>query len=113
MSPGGSVIVDRKSDILELYRDFSHSGTRHSYEEAAISSQVDGKRLIYVVGTDSRERVQDISDLKGGSATLQGKFFNESILYNHILRYQNHFPNTGFQFVNHKKMCETIYNLIL
>lgn len=112
MAPGGSVIVDRKANILELCRDFSHSTQRKSYEEAAISAQVDNKKLVYVVGTEPRERVQNISDLKGWHATLKGKVFDGSVLYNHILRYQNHFPNTDFIFINREKMCETIHGLI-
>lgn len=112
VAPLGSVIVDRKADILELCRDLSHSTQRKSYEEAAISAQVDNKKLVYVVGAEPWERVQDISDLKGWSATLKGNIFDGNVLHSHILRYQNHFPNTDFRFVNPEKMCETIYNLI-
>lgn len=51
---GGNVIVDRKDNILELYKDFAGSQNRGSYKDAALLAQSAGKQLVYVVGTDTR-----------------------------------------------------------
>ena len=113
VAPGGTTIVDRKADILELYRDFSHSTQRKSYEEAAISAQVDGKQLIYVVETEPREQIQNISDLKRWTTLLKGNYFNGETLYTKILRYLNTFPNTDFLFLTRNELCQKIMELIV
>ena len=39
----GNAIVDRKDNILELYKDFAGSQNRESYENAALLTQMAGK----------------------------------------------------------------------
>ena len=46
----GNAIVDRKDNVLELYKDFAGSQNRESYENAALLTQMAGKQLVYVIG---------------------------------------------------------------
>lgn len=61
---------------MELYKNFVPSKTRKSYENAALLAQAAGKRLVYVIGTDHDDRVNQISDLKHWSNTIKNQSFS-------------------------------------
>ena len=107
-----SIIVDRKSSILELYQDFLYPHNRRRYEDAAISTQAEGKSLVYIVAIGISDKIQNISDLKHWSATVNGKTYSGAQLSNHLLRYSCLFRNVSFLFVPSNMLCATIWNTI-
>lgn len=74
---GSNVIVDRKDNVLELYKDFTGSQNRGSYENAALFTQVAGKQLVYVIGTDPDNHVEQISDLNHWRCIIKNQIFLE------------------------------------
>ena len=80
------IIVDRKDSIMELYKNFVSSENRESYENAALLAQVAGKRLVYVIGTDRDDNVNQISDLKHWSNTIKNQSFSGIQLAEQVYR---------------------------
>lgn len=107
-----SVIVDRKDNILELYKDFVGSKNRESYENAALCAQVAGKRLVYVIGTDPGDYVDQISDLAHWQCAVKSQVFVGKRLADQILRHQVIYPHVSFVFVKREKLCQTIWNVL-
>ena len=105
-------IVDRKDSILELYKDFAGSDNRKLYENAALLAQVTGKRLVYVIGTDPSDYVDQISDLAHWQCAVKSQFFVGKRLADQILRHQVIYPHVSFVFVKREKLCQTIWNVL-
>lgn len=106
----GDIIVDRKDNILELYKDFAGSQNRESYENAALCAQVAGKRLVYVIGTEPDDHVGQISDLVQWRHTVKKQVFVGKQLADQILRHQVIYPHVSFVFVKREKLCQTIWD---
>ena len=108
----GNAIVDRKDNILELYKDFAGSQNRGSYENAALLTQVAGKQLVYVIGTDPDDHVEQISDLAHWRCTIKNQTFVGTHLQEQILRHQTIYPHVSFVFVKREKLCQTIWDIV-
>lgn len=108
----GKVIVDRKDNIMELYGNFVPSKIRKSYENAALFAQATGKRLVYVIGTDRDDRVDQISDLKQWSKTIKNQDFSGAWLADQVHRHQAMYPNVSFVFVKKEEICQTIWSMV-
>ena len=107
-----NVIVDRKDNILELYKDFAGSGNRKSYENTALLAQVVGKQLVYVIGTDPSDHVELISDLAQWQCTVKNQTFVGTYLHEQILRHQAMYPHISFTFVKREEVCQTIWDTL-
>ena len=107
---GSNVIVDRKDNILELYKDFAGSQNRQSYENAALLTQIAGKQLVYVIGTAPDDHVVQISDLSHWQFTFKNQTFVGTHLYQQVLRHQAMYPHVSFVFVNRERLCQTIWD---
>ena len=107
-----SVIVDRKDNILELYRDFASSKHRESYDNAALCAQVSAKQLVYMVGTDPDDHVGQISDLAHWQCTIKNQVFVGKQLADQILRHQVIYPHVSFIFAKKEDICQTIWNTL-
>lgn len=108
-SNSSDVIVDRKSGILELYKDFASSKNRNSYENAAIYAETNNKMLVYVITTSEKEHIDKISDIKNWSTEIRGKQCDGISLEKQLHRHIETFPNVRFFFVKSDQLCETIY----
>ena len=108
-----NVIIDRKDNILELYKDFAGSTNRESYENAALCAQVAGKQLVYMVGTDPDDHVGQISDLAHWQCAIKNQVFVGKQLSDQILRHQVVFPHVYFVFTKREDLCQTIWNMLL
>ena len=109
---GSNVIVDRKDNILELYKDFAGSQNRESYENAALLTQMAGKQLVYVIGTTPDNRVEQISDLYCWQFTVKNQTFVGTYLHEQILRHQAMYPHISFTFVKREEVCQTIWDTL-
>ena len=107
-----NVIVDRKNNILELYKDFVGSRNRKSYENTALLAQVVGKQLVYVIGTDPSDHVELISDLVQWQCTVKNQTFVGTYLHEQILRHQAMYPHISFTFVKREEVCQTIWDTL-
>lgn len=107
-----NVIVDRKDNILELYKDFAGSRNRKSYENTALLAQVVGKQLVYVIGTDPSDHVELISDLAQWQCTVKNLTFVGTYLHEQILRHQAMYPHISFTFVKREEVCQTIWDTL-
>ena len=107
-----NVIVDRKNNILELYKDFVGSRNRKSYENTALLAQVVGKQLVYVIGTDPSDHVELISDLAQWQCTVKNQTFVGTYLHEQILRHQAMYPHISFTFVKREEVCQTIWDML-
>lgn len=107
-----NVIVDRKDNILELYKDFAGSRNRKSYENTALLAQVVGKQLVYVIGTDPSDHVELISDLAQWQCTVKNQTFVGTYLHEQILRHQAMYPHISFTFVKREEVCQTIWDTL-
>lgn len=108
----GNAIVDRKDNILELYKDFAGSQNRESYENAALLTQMAGKQLVYVIGTDPDDRVNQISDVAQWQCTIKNQTFVGTHLYKQILRHQTMYPHVSFVFTKREEVCQTIWDML-
>ena len=109
---GSNVIVDRKDNILELYKDFAGSQNRQSYENAALFTQVVGKQLVYVIGTDPDDRVYQLSDVAQWQCTIKNQIFHGTHLYQQILRHQAMYPHVIFIFAKREEVCQIIWDTL-
>ena len=109
---GGNVIVDRKDNILELYKDFAGSQNRGSYENAALLAQIAGKQLVYVIGTDPDDRVNQISDVAQWQCTIKNQTFVGTHLYKQILRHHTMYPHVSFVFTKREELCQTTWDIV-
>ena len=107
-----NVIVDRKDNILELYKDFAGSRNRKSYENAALLAQVVGKQPVYVIGTEPSDHSERISDLAQWQCTVKNQTFVGIYLHEQILRHQAMYPHVSFVFVNRERLCQTIWDTL-
>lgn len=107
-----NVIVDRKANILELYKDFTSSGNRESYENAVLCAQVAGKRLVYVIGTEPDDHVGQISDLAQWRYTVKNQVFVGKQLSTQILRHQAMYPHVSFVFASKGQVCQAIWDTV-
>ena len=107
-----NVIIDRKDNILELYKDFAGSGNRKSYENTALFVQVVGKQLVYVIGTEPSDHAERISDLAQWQCTVKNQTFVGIYLHEQILRHQAMYPHVSFVFVNRERLCQTIWDTL-
>ena len=109
---GSNVIVDRKDNILELYKDFAGSQNRQSYENATLLTQIAGKQLVYVIGTAPDDHVVQISDLSHWQFTFKNQTFVGTHLYQQVLRHQAMYPHISFIFAKREKVCQTIWDTL-
>ena len=109
---GSNVIVDRKDNILELYKDFAGSQNRQSYENAALLTQIAGKQLVYVIGTAPDDHVVQISDLSHWQFTFKNQTFVGTHLYQQVLRHQAMYPHVIFIFAKREEVCQTIWDTL-
>ena len=106
------VIVDRKDNIMELYKNFVPSKTRKSYENAALLAQAAGKRLVYVIATDHNDHVNQISGLMHWSNTIKNQNFSGAWLAEQLYRHQAMYPNVSFVFIKKEVICQTIWSMV-
>ena len=104
----GKYVVDRKSNLLELYNDFCMPNNRRRYEIAAFRAKNKRKKLVYVVGTND---VTDIDSLEGWSEPIPGKnkIADGKSLAAHLQRYQMTLPYVSFVFCSPDNLCKTIF----
>ena len=107
-----NIIIDRKDNILELYKDFAGSQNRQSYENAALLTQIAGKQLVYVIGTAPDDHVVQISDLSHWQFTFKNQTFVGTHLYKQIMRHRTMYPHVSFVFVKKQKLCQTIWDMV-
>lgn len=107
-----NVIVDRKNNILELYKDFASSKNRESYENAALFAQASNKQMVYVVGTEPDDHVEQISDLAQWQCTIKNQIFVGTHLYKQIMRHQTMYSNVSFVFTKREDVCQTIWDMV-
>ena len=107
-----NVIVDRKDNILELYKDFVSSENRQSYENTALIAQVAGKKLVYVIGINSDDRVDQIPDVAQWKCKVKNQTFVGTHLYKQIMRHRTMYPHVSFVFVKKQKLCQTIWDMV-
>ena len=107
-----NVIIDSKDNILELYKDFAGSTNRESHENAALCAQVAGKRLVYVLGTEPKDHVIQLTDLPHWHATIKNQVFVGKQLADQILRHQVIYPHVSFIFAKKEDVCQTIWNTL-
>ena len=107
-----SVIVDRKDNILELYKDFAGSGNRKSYENTALLTQVVGKQLVYVIGTDPSDHVERISDLSQWQCAVKNQTSFGTYLHEQILRHQAMYPHISFTLATRADLCQKIWDVV-
>ena len=112
--PKGSISVDRKANLLEIYNDFVMPDNRIKYENSAESATAHNMRLVYVIAVEPQDHVKDFASLATWSAPIpgQGKIANGANLAAQLQRYQTVFPNTSFVFCDKSRLCETIYNAL-
>lgn len=111
--PDGSVIVDRKENILEIYHNFSHSQNRASYERAAVTAASLGCQLIYVIAVDPKDHITGLDDLSSWQEILpNGSVASGINLYKQLINYTLLYPNSKFIFVERDRQCETIWGLL-
>ena len=114
-APNSDIIVDRKADLAELYRDFAASTDRASYENAACYAAAMGKRLVYMIGTspeDGVSRLEDLRQWSGKHPKIKDGLLSGSHLYEQLIRYKCIHHNTDFLFVPNEKLCETNYRAV-
>ena len=97
---------------MELYGNFVPSKIRKSYENAALFAQATGKRLVYVIGTDHDDRVDQISDLKQWSKTIKNQDFSGAWLADQVHRHQAVYPHVSFVFRQKEEICQTIWAMV-
>ena len=104
----GKYIVDRKSNLLELFNDFCMPDNRRRYENAALRAKSQRKKLVYVVGTND---TTNLDSLDGWSAPIPGKnkVADGKSLATHLRRYQTTFPHVSFVFCSPDNLCKTIF----
>ena len=112
ITSNSNAIVDRKDNVLELYKDFLSSGNRQSYENTALLAQVGGKQLVYVIGTDPDDHVEQISDLDHWRCTIKNQTFVGMHLREQILRHQTMYPHVSFVFTKREEVCQTIWDMV-
>lgn len=112
--PTGSVLVDRKSNLLELYNNFGMPANRKKYENSAMIAAAHNMRLVYVIAIEPQSHVKDLVSLAAWSAPIpgQGKIANGANLSSQLRRYQETFPNTSFVFCDQRHLCSAIYHQI-
>lgn len=112
--PQHDTVVDRKSNLLELYENFVHPDKRKAYEDDATLAASHGKSLVYVVATDPEDHVVNVKDLRNWSASIPGKaaVADGAKLNYQLTRHQRFFPHVEFHFCDAKKLCDTIYNIL-
>ena len=71
-----------------------------------------GKQLVYVIGTDPDDRVNQISDVAQWQCTIKNQIFYGTHLYKQILRHQTMYPHVSFVFVKREKLCQTIWDIV-
>lgn len=107
-----NVLADRKDNVLELYKDFVSSGNRQSFENTALLAQVGGKQLVYVIGTDPDDHVEQILDLDHWRCTIKNQTFVGMHLREQILRHQTMYPHVSFVFTKREEVCQTIWDMV-
>lgn len=112
--PTGSILVDRKANLLEVYNDFSMPVNRLKYENSAMIASAHNMRLVYVISVEPQDHVTDLASLATWSAPIpgQGKVANGASLSAQLQRYQTTFPHTSFIFCDKNQLCDTIYNVL-
>lgn len=112
-SPGSSVIVDRKESLLELYGNFSCSFNYASYSVAAMNAAAMRKKLLYIVGTQPEDHVSSLDEFANWKGqTPNGINVSGAEAAKNIQRCLRQFPNTGFIFTDHARLCEEIWRQI-
>lgn len=112
--PTGSILVDRKANLLEVYNDFAMPANRKKYENSAMIAAAHNMRLVYVIAVQPQNHVKDLVSLTAWSAPIpgQGKIANGANLSAQLRRYQETFPNTSFVFCDERHLCSAIYHQI-
>lgn len=112
--PAGSIVADRKANLLEVYNDFAMPANRKKYENSAMIAAAHNIRLVYVIAVEPQDHVTDLVSLAAWSAHIpgQGKVANGANLSVQLQRYQESFPNTSFIFRDKMQLCEMIYKAV-
>ena len=112
--PQHDTIVDRKTNILELYEDFVVPDKRRAYETDADFAAACGQRLVYVTATEPGDNVNGMKDLKNWSKPIPGqKPTADGVKLLYLLnKHKELFSNVEFRFCDSKKLCSTIYNVL-
>lgn len=113
MIPNGSIVVDRKANLSELYHNFSHGQSWLSYAIAAELAAAQHKMLVFVTAVEPADHVQKLCDLEHwngvlpGGTPLQGKTMLQQIRRCLFL-----FPHVKFHFVLRDNLCEQIWKIV-
>lgn len=112
--PLHDTIVDRKSNLLELYENFVVPNKRQAYEMDAVLAASHKRRLVYVTATKPEDCVNRLADLRNWSAQIPGKATaaDGEKLHYRLVQHKKFFPNVEFAFCDEKKFCRTIYNIL-
>ena len=112
--PTGSILVDRKANLLEVYNDFAMPANRKKYENSAMIATAHNIRLVYVIAVEPQNCVKDLASLAAWAAPIpgQGKVANGANLAAQLQRYQTTFSHTSFIFCDKNQLCDTIYNVL-
>lgn len=113
MLSNGDIIVDRKASICELYGNFAHSDSWHSYQIAAMKAAANKMTLVFVVGVDPDENVRELNDLMYWRHTLpDGCVLKGVIALDQIKIFMKPLCNVHFLFVSKKNQCDAIWKTI-
>ncbi len=107
-----NIVVDRKKNMLELYKNFIQFSARKSREIAALNAQIDGKRLVYVTGTSDADNVSSIADIVGWRTTQSGHSFKGTDLAEQLFRHMEFFHNIDFIFVPENQLEDKIFEVL-
>ena len=112
--PAGSVLVDRKANLLEVYNDFAMPANRKKYENSAMIAAAHNMRLVYVIAVEPQNHVNDLVSLATWSAPIPGqaKIANGANLAAPLQRYQMIFPHTSFIFCDRTQLSKMICKVI-
>lgn len=113
MIPNGSIVVDRKANLLELYHNFSHGQSWLSYAIAAELAAAQDKMLVFVTAVEPADHVQKLCDLEHWNSTLpDGTVMQGKTMLQQIRRCLFLFPHVKFHFVLRDNQCEQIWKIV-
>lgn len=113
MCPDGTVVVDRKNDITELYHNFSCSSQWSSYAVAAQLAAAERKWLVFVVAVDPEDRVRNLADLNNWTGLLpNGTELSGATLFLQIQKFRFLFNHVCFLFVPRDNLCNKIWESV-
>lgn len=95
-----NIVVDRKQTIKELADNFYDPDRRDNYVLSAQAASLQGKQLIYLVGTTELDGVQSLDDITHWEYKdyRGGKEFDPTMFGQILRRHSQIYPHVSFRF---------------